>query len=131
MSWKLGIVHILTLVAIFMGEDVACPINCHGAVNVVHERCTKPTKKFTNFSFSIPLYLSTYSFISSSFLPYFSIDFAPQMKIRFLTIEERACIVGMHQGVAKGVEIIAALVHPKSIGRTVLGSKTNPYGYYK
>jgi hypothetical protein len=74
MSWKLGIVHILTLVAIFMGEDVACPINCHGAVNVVHERCTIPSKKFTNFSFSIPLYLSTYSFISSSFLPYFSID---------------------------------------------------------
>jgi DNA-binding IclR family transcriptional regulator len=42
------------------------------------------------------------------------------MKTRCLTIEERACIVGMHQGGAKGVEIVAALGHPKSTMSTVL-----------
>jgi hypothetical protein len=36
------------------------------------------------------------------------------MKTRCLTVEERARIVGMHQGSAKGVEIVAALGHPKS-----------------
>jgi DNA-binding IclR family transcriptional regulator len=30
------------------------------------------------------------------------------------------CIVGMHQGGAKGVEIVAALDHPKSTVSTVL-----------
>jgi hypothetical protein len=42
------------------------------------------------------------------------------MKTRCLVVEERACIVGMHQGGAKGVEIVVALGHPKSIVSIVL-----------
>jgi transposase len=42
------------------------------------------------------------------------------MKIRCLTIEERACIVGMHQDGAKGVEIVATLGHSKSTVSIVL-----------
>jgi transposase len=42
------------------------------------------------------------------------------MKTRCLTIEERACIVRMHQGGAKGAEIVAALGHPKSTVSIVL-----------
>jgi transposase len=42
------------------------------------------------------------------------------MKIRCLTIEEGAHIVGMHQGGAKGVEIVVALGHSKSTMSTVL-----------
>jgi IS30 family transposase len=42
------------------------------------------------------------------------------MKIRCLTVEERARIVGMHQGGVKGVEIVATLGHPKSTVTTVL-----------
>jgi transposase len=42
------------------------------------------------------------------------------MKTRYLTIEKRARIVGMHQSGAKGVEIVAALGHPKSIVSAVL-----------
>jgi hypothetical protein len=60
-----------------------------------------------------------YSF-GCSILSHFSIDFAPQMKTRCLTAKERACIVGMHHGGAKGVEIVVALGHPKSIVSTIL-----------
>jgi hypothetical protein len=42
------------------------------------------------------------------------------MKARCLIAEERASIVGMHQGGIKGVEIVVALGHPKSIVSTVL-----------
>jgi predicted transcriptional regulator len=42
------------------------------------------------------------------------------MKTRCLTIKERACIVGMHQGGAKGVEIVAVLGYPKSTMSIVL-----------
>ena len=42
------------------------------------------------------------------------------MKTRCLTIEERTRIVGIHQGGAKGVEIVAALNHPKSTVNTIL-----------
>jgi predicted transcriptional regulator len=42
------------------------------------------------------------------------------MKTRWLIVEERASIVGMHQGGIKGVEIVVALGHPKSIVSTVL-----------
>jgi uncharacterized membrane protein len=42
------------------------------------------------------------------------------MKTRCLTVEEKACIVGMHQGGAKGVEIVAALGHSKSTMSTIL-----------
>jgi hypothetical protein len=73
-----------------------------------------------NFSFSVPLHLSMHSCFGNSFLPHFSIDFAPKMKTRCLTVEERAHIVGMHQGGAKGVENVAALGHPKSTMSVVL-----------
>jgi hypothetical protein len=42
------------------------------------------------------------------------------MKTRCLIVEERARIVGMYQGGAKGVEIVAALCHPKSTMNIVL-----------
>ena len=42
------------------------------------------------------------------------------MKTRCLIVEERACIVEMHQGGTKGVEIVAALGHPKSTMSIVL-----------
>jgi hypothetical protein len=42
------------------------------------------------------------------------------MKTRCLTVKKRACIVGLHQGGAKGVEIVAALGHSKSIMSIVL-----------
>jgi hypothetical protein len=42
------------------------------------------------------------------------------MKMRCSTVEKRAHIVGMHQGGAKGVEIVAALGHSKSIMSIVL-----------
>jgi hypothetical protein len=61
-----------------------------------------------------------HSFFGNSFFLHFSIEFAPQMKTRCLTIEERACIIGMPQGGAKGVEIVAALGHLKSTVSTVL-----------
>jgi hypothetical protein len=59
-------------------------------------------------------------FFDNSFSTHFSIGFAPQMKTRCLTIEERACIVGIHQGGAKDVEIVAALGHSKSTMNIVL-----------
>jgi transposase len=37
-----------------------------------------------------------------------------------LIVEEKACIVGMYQSGAKGVEIVAALGHSKSIVSTIL-----------
>jgi transposase len=37
-----------------------------------------------------------------------------------LPVEERVCIGKMHQGGAKGVEIVAALGHPKSTVCTIL-----------
>jgi hypothetical protein len=42
------------------------------------------------------------------------------MKTRCLTIEERARIVGIYQGGAKGVEIVVVLSHPKSTMNTIL-----------
>jgi predicted transcriptional regulator len=42
------------------------------------------------------------------------------MKMRCSTVEKRAHIVGMHQGGAKGVEIVAALGHSKSTVSIVL-----------
>jgi hypothetical protein len=82
--------------------------------------CIVPSNKYTNFSFSVLLHTSTHYFLDISVLSHFSIDFAPQMKTRYLTVEDRACIVGMHQGNAKGVEIVAALSHPKNTVSTVL-----------
>jgi hypothetical protein len=42
------------------------------------------------------------------------------MKTRCLIVEERACIIQMHQGGAKGVEIVVALGQPKSTMSVVL-----------
>jgi hypothetical protein len=42
------------------------------------------------------------------------------MKMRCLIVEERASSIGMHHSGAKGIEILAALGHPKSTMSTFL-----------
>jgi hypothetical protein len=54
---------------------------------------TVPCKKFTKFFFSVPLHLSMHSCFGNSFLPHRSKDFAPKMKTRCLTVEERTVLL--------------------------------------
>jgi transposase len=86
----------------------------------MYSSCIVSSKKFANFPYFVSLHLQTHYCFGSSFFTHFSIDFAPQIKTRCLTVEERACIIGTHQGGAKDVEIVVALGHPKSTVNIVL-----------
>jgi hypothetical protein len=80
--------------------------------------CTISSKKFTNifqvYPFAPADSLLLWQLISHSFLYKFYSTNEDKM------FDNKARIFGMHQGGAKGVEIVAALGHPKSIVSTIL-----------